>query len=90
MREDEHPDFMGFVNVIDEQPEHDDPTGGWERHALIYVSPGGSVALTYYECCHALWRTDDGRNLGGALWGNSYRLSREGCETARSKRSEVR
>jgi len=39
---------------------------GVETHALIYTD--GSIALTLYECCYALWSLRDGSLVGGSLW----------------------
>lgn len=43
-----------------------------QDHALIYTD--GSVALTLYECCYAMWHVRTGEWLGGELQGKYYRL----------------
>lgn len=37
-----------------------------QEHALIYTD--GSVAITLYECCYAMWYLRDGKFGGGSLW----------------------
>ncbi len=37
-----------------------------EEHALIYTD--GSIAITIYETCKAIWNLRDGTCLGGHLW----------------------
>lgn len=37
-----------------------------EVHALIYTD--GSIALTMYECCYALWYLRKGTIGGGSMW----------------------
>jgi hypothetical protein len=48
-----------------------------QTHALIYTD--GSIALTIYECCYAMWYLRDGEFAGGSLWKKGeWKLS---CET---------
>jgi len=41
-----------------------------QTHALIYTD--GSVALTMYECCFAMWYLRKGECGGGSLWKSKY------------------
>jgi len=38
-----------------------------ETHALIYTD--GTIAVTMYECCYAMWSVDrSGELIGGSMW----------------------
>ena len=43
-----------------------------QTHALIYTD--GTVAVTLYECCYAMWSVKSGKYLGGK-YASEYRLS---------------
>lgn len=74
------PVHVSFIGVIDEDDRHDmtlmagrPPVDDeevrkfrGESHALIYTD--GSIALTIYECCYAIWGVREGKLLGGNLW----------------------
>lgn len=64
--ESDHPDFMGWITCRPVTPYHDDPGGGVEKHALVYLCPQGNVAVTFYEMCYCLWSR--GESVGGRLW----------------------
>lgn len=70
--------FSGFLDKCEEVT--DDKIRGMmgERHALIYTD--GTMALTMYEYCYALWYLKDGSCEGGALWikhRDDWRLNEE-------------
>ncbi len=72
----DHPDYKFPIEVeyIGGEPEFDGfPT---ETHALIYTD--GSVAVSLYECCFAMWYLPSGTFGGGAIWGSGkYRITGE-------------
>lgn len=54
-----------------------------QTHALIYTD--GSVAITMYECCYAMWYVRDGEFGGGSLWEKKqWRLSVESLEKVKT------
>lgn len=54
-----------------------------QDHALLYTD--GSVALTMYECCYALFSLRDGRLMCGSLWEKGHwHLSPESLEKVRA------
>lgn len=66
-----------FEQVYGRAPKDDAELRGTrgETHALIYTD--GSVALTLYECCYAMWQLRSGEWLGGELQGKTYWLTEE-------------
>lgn len=47
-----------------------------QTHALIYTD--GSIAVTMYECCYAMWYLKSGELAGGSLWEKGeWKLSEE-------------
>ena len=60
----DHPDYkfpatIQYIGPLDDESHE-------ELHAVIYLD--GSMALTLYECCYAMWSLRDGDCLGGSLW----------------------
>lgn len=50
-----------------------------QDHALIYTD--GTIAVTLYECCYAMWTLHDGKFHGGSLWKKDcWRMSRDSIE----------
>ena len=80
-----HVDFIGDITSLDEVDKQHIPYG--EDHALIYTD--GSVALTMYEYCYAMWYVRDGRLGGGSLWNEKqWKLSEEALAKIRAYVSE--
>ena len=68
----DHPDYKFPVKVArqsNSRPLH------WEEHAFVFSD--GSVALTLFEYCYALWHLRTGRFIGGSLWNSDFFLSAE-------------
>jgi hypothetical protein len=73
----DHPDYKFPVTVeyVSEVPSDlpDWDTSYYpETHALIYTD--GYIAVTMYECCHAMWWLKDGSWMGGPSWEKKWRL----------------
>lgn len=79
-----HPDYKFPVTVEfigkkpDDLPEWDHSYSD-EIHALIYCD--GSVAITMYECCYAMWYLRRNEFGGGSLWDKGeFRLKQGSLE----------
>lgn len=60
--------FIWVGSEGERKPMTDEEFNGFshETHALIYCD--GSIAVTIYECCYAMWLMRDGSLAGGSLW----------------------
>lgn len=97
----DHPDYKFPVTIeyIGKDPDHGccvDGAGNkipaseigydtnTETHALIYCD--GSVAITMYECCYAMWHIRDNELAGGSLWKKGeWRFTEESWEKIYAK-----
>ena len=81
--DDDHPDYKFPVEIGRERfVDRDDEERSNETHALIYTD--GSIALTMYERCYALWSLRDGHFIGGPSWEVGKRLSTESIAKIRA------
>lgn len=82
----EQSDFYDYEMVCGTKAPDDEAIRKYRRetHALIYTD--GTIALTMYEHCYAMWHLSDGHWLGGQLWksgsgpgkkGSNHRLNTE-------------
>ncbi len=68
----DHPDYLFPIEI--EYAGDPDLLNAHELHALIYTD--GSVAISMYEGCYAMWYLPSGELVGGSLWDNDkYRVT---------------
>ena len=90
----DHPTFLGVVTVeyIGAEPNHwvgpDGPIAmtpeeraryDRECHALIYTD--GTIAVTLFEHCYAMWNARTGSLMHGSLWNKGeWRVTADGIK----------
>lgn len=96
----DHPDYKFPVTIEYCGPEENKPCWTFdgdkttpapelqeETHALIYCD--GSVAITMYECCYAMWYLHRNEFGGGSLWNKgAWRLTEESLKEIRERYPE--
>lgn len=86
-RDDEQFSWIGFDGVCKPMSEQEKDCFSRETHALIYCD--GSVAVTMYECCYAMWYVRDGSLAGGSLWpAKEWKLSDKSLAEIRTRFSD--
>ena len=99
----DHPTFLAPVTVEylgTETPTWDGPDGPiamtpeevrqfkYEEHALIYTD--GTIAVTLFEHCYAMWNARTGSLMHGSLWNQGeWRMTADGIKVCADAASEI-
>lgn len=84
----DHPDYKFPVEVeyVGHRPSKEEHERDWidfdycdQEHALIYTD--GTIALTLFEYCYAMFSLNSGRAIGGKLWDHdNWQLTNESLQ----------